>query len=263
MKILLAAKHHPEGRLKIGGVQSWMTTLAAEFRKMGHDATIWSPEFVRPKGPFDVGILSNASHTRCMAPQCAKVLGVSHGIIPDEKPIHGLSYAFTSEGVKRHWGGSGPVLRQPIDLGFWWQAEGTREGVVRFSYRAGLPFLESLCRDMGHSFKHVKSATPVQAREALHKAACVLATGRAAVEAMACGAPVAICDERNYQGPLVAYSIPSQMAENYSGRGGVVATRETVKAAIENAIRAGSQRRHVEAHHDSRKIAEQILCLLS
>lgn len=263
MRILLAAKHHPNGALKIGGVQSWMTTLAAEFRKMGHEAVIWSPEFARPKGVFDVGILSNASYTRCMARQCHKSIGVSHGIIPDEKPVSGLRYAFTSEGVKRHWGGSGEIVRQPIDLGFWWQAEGDREGVVRFSYRAGLPFVEALARDMGHSYRHVKSASPEQAREALLRAACVLATGRAAVEAMACGAPVAICDDRGYQGPLVAYSIPSQMAENYSGRGGVVATRETVKTAIENAMQAGSQRRHVEAHHDSRKVAEQVLCLLS
>jgi len=262
VRILFASKHNYGGKQPVGGVQSWSKTLGQEFVKLGYEVVFWEPRKPAPDGAFDAGIFANVAFTGKLMALCRKTLVVSHGIIEDEMPVGGDVVAYTSEGVKRHWGGAGPIIRQPIDLGFWWQAEAPRKGVVRYSYRDGLEFLGPLCDKMGLPYRHVRGVTHEQAREAMHGASCVLATGRAALEAMACGAPVAICDDRGYQPPLVAYSIPSQMAENYSGRGGVEANMETVRAAINNAMQAGCQRRHVETHHDSRKIAEQVLCLL-
>lgn len=263
MRILFASKHNHGGKLPVGGVQSWSKTLGQEFVRLGHEVSFWELGKDPPKGRFDLGILANLCHTAPIAPRCDKTLVVSHGIIDEEMPAGGDWQAFTSEGVKRHWGGKGFIIRQPIDLGFWVPGDKPRKGVIRYSYRKGLEFLGPLCDKLGMPFRHLPRVTHEQAREAMQGAQVVLATGRAALEAMACGAAVAICDDRGYQPPLVAYSIPSQMAENYSGRGGVEANMETVRAAIVNALQVGNMRRHVETHHDSRKIAEQIICFTS
>lgn len=258
MRILLAAKHPPGGSLPIGGVQTWIATIAAQLA--GHDVVTWGPEWPLPSGEFDIGILANTMHTGAALARCKRSLVVSHGIIPDEQPIGGDLHAFTSEGVKRHWGGTGPVIRQPIDLSFWTPGEG-RRALVRYSYRSGLVWLPQVAERLGLPFVHLRDVTHAQAREALRGAACVLATGRAALEAMACGVPVVICDDREYQGPLMSFAPAAQMMNNYSGRGGLAATRPDVERGIDEAMRFGSLRHHVETHHDAAKIAAEILCL--
>jgi hypothetical protein len=90
----------------------------------------------------------------------------------------------------------------------------------------------------------------------------VLATGRAALEAMACDVPVVICDHRSaYQGPLMDLDIDGSMTRNYSGRGGETPTIENVRAAIEHAIDSGGKREHVLKHHDVRHVVDQLLAM--
>jgi hypothetical protein len=263
MRILLAAKHAPDGRRKIGGVQSWCRTVAAELVKEGHEAVTWGPEQPLPSGWFDAGIVANAGDTGVAMEKCDRVLAVCHGIIPAEQPPAGVPVAFTSEGVRDHWGGTGPVIRQPIDLEFWSPADVPRRLLTRFSYRRGLDFLPAVARRLGLTFRHVASLSPVEARAVLRESACVLATGRAALEAMACGVPVVICDHRiAYQGPLLDPDPLGSMARNYSGRGGVKPTPESVAEAVQRAIGVGSLRGHVEAHHDTRKVTAELLGLL-
>ena len=264
MRILIAAKHPPGGKWAIGGVQSWCLTVATELRRIGHEVETWGPELPLTHKRFDAGIFANVAYTAKALPLCDKVLNVSHGIIPAEQPGHGLRHAFTSEGVKRHWGGCGQIIRQPIDLEFWSPAADRGQQLLRYSYRSGLPFVADIARDMGVNYAHLRQASHAHARQAMRESVCVLATGRAALEAMACGVPVLICDHRSsYQGPLVSYSPASQMLENYSGRGGMIATRETVEHGVKDAIRDGSLRAHVEMHHDARKVTAELLCLLS
>src|SRR5690606_6899005 len=116
MRILLAAKHAPQGRRPIGGVQSWCRTIAAELARLGHDVETWGPELPLPEGRFDAGVIANAGDTGVVVEKCDRVLAVCHGIIPAEHPPEGVPVAYTSEGVRAHWGGEGQVLRQPIDL---------------------------------------------------------------------------------------------------------------------------------------------------
>lgn len=262
MRILLAAKHPPGGKLPIGGVQSWMTTAGAEMERLGHEVAFWGPEWPLPAGRFDAGVVANATHTRAALARCGRVLVVSHGIVPDEAPA-GERVAYTSEGVRDHWKGDGPILRQPLDLAFWTPADAPRRFLTRFSYRRGLDFLPALAKRMGLQFRHVADLSPADARAVLRESAVVLATGRAALEAMACGAPVVICDDRRYQGPLLDPDTTGAMARNYSGRGGVVPTPENVAEAVQHATGVGSLRRHVEAHHDARAVTQQILELLT
>lgn len=262
MRVLLAAKHPPRGRLSIGGVQSWCATVGAELARLGHEVVFWGPEWRLPEGRFDAGIVANVPFTRAALPLCGRVLVVSHGIIPAEEPV-GELVAYTSEGVRDHWGGTGPVLRQPIGLDFWTPGEGGGRYLTRFSYRRGLDFLPRLAERMGLRFRHVASLSALEARAVLRSSACVLATGRAALEAMACGVPVVICDHRSaYQGPLLDPDTLGAMARNYSGRGGVTPTPGNVAEAVQHAIGRGSLRAHVEAHHDARKVTQEILALL-
>lgn len=262
MKVLLAGKYVPTGARPIGGVQSWIGTVAAAMRRSGHEVTVWGPEFGALRGRFDVGVIANTAHTGSAMAHCERTVVVSHGIIPDERPPDGVPVAFTSEGVRAHWGGSGPVIRQPIDLEFWRDAGKPRAGILRYSYRAGLPWLERVARDMGMGYQHLRSVSHERARDAMQSAACVLATGRAALEAMACGAPVVIIDHRAaYQGPLMDVDIATAMERNYSGRGGVPPSPNGVRRAITRAMEEGSLRAHVERHHNADQIAADLLRL--
>lgn len=265
MKILLAAKYIPSMNPR-GGVQSWIKTVAAELERMGHDVTQWCPQSAALSGRFDLGIIANTGRTRTAAFACDSVLNVSHGIINEERPYQAFSCAFTSEGVRSHWlsermGYDGPIIRQPIDLDFWKPLNGVdRFGIIRYSYRSGLDWLENVSDDLGHQYYHMKNVTHEQARHNMQRAACVLATGRAALEAMACGAPTVFVDHRSaYQDALADLFIDRQMKNNYSGRGGVVPTHENMREMILSAIRVGSMRQTVGHYHDVKMIVQKLL----
>ena len=262
MRILLAAKHPPGGALPIGGVQSWMDTVGEELRRLGHEVVAWGPEWAPIAGDFDLGILAHTRHTGEALAVCRRSMVVSHGVIPDEQPIGGDVQVFTSEGVREHWNGTGPVVAQPIDLGFWAPDEGSRGVFTRHSYRRGLEFLPTLAKQRGLQFVHLRTAGAGQVRDTLRQSRVVVATGRAALEAMACGAPVVIADDRPYQGPLLDPDTLGSRARNYSGRGGLRPTAENMNRAIDQAVQAGSLRSHVEAHHDARKIVQELLCCI-
>lgn len=263
MRVLLAAKHSPEG-WPIGGVQSWCRTVAAELCRVGHDVETWGAKTKAatnppPSGQYDLGIVANVESIRTVLPLCERVLVVSHGIIRDERPPEGMRAVYTSEGVRARWRGDGPVIRQPIDLDYWSPDGRERSGLVWYSYRRGLEWLGDVARNLGMPYRHLRDVTHDQAREVLRGARCVLATGRAALEAAACGASVVICDNRLYQGTLAATFGAPQMPHNYSGRGGVVPTPRIVTRLVEAAIAAGDMREHVREHHDVRAIVPQLL----
>lgn len=261
MRILLAAKHAPHGSRPIGGVQTWCRTVASELARRGHEVETWGPEQPVPVGVFDLGVIANVSDTGKVLEQCDKRVVVSHGIIPAEKPF-GAPVVYTSEEVRDYWDGMGAVLRQPIDLTFWspGPADTPRPYLTRFSYRAGLGFFPALAASMGLQGRHLRSADSRTVREVLRQSACVLATGRAALEAMACSVPVVLCDHRSaYQRPLMDLNIATAATRNYSGRGGVVPTSENVRAAITGSINRGSMRSHVEQHHNVVDIVDQLL----
>lgn len=257
MNILIAARHPPGGRLKIGGVQSWCQTVGDEMTRRGHDVTYWGPGEVL-NGFFDIGIFANVADTGPVMQFCRKTVSVCHGIIEPEKPPL-RNAAFTSEEVRDHWHGEGPVIRQPVDLDFWRPGSGEKRYLVRFSYRDGLEFVPYIATRMGLHYVHLKDSSPEACRKIIDQAACVLATGRAAVEAMAMGAPVVICDDRGYQEPLLDPDTSGSMTRNYSGRGGITPVVHVLRREIDKAIERGSLRGHVKDHHDVRDIADQLL----
>lgn len=264
MRILLAAKHAPHGSRPIGGVQSWCRTVCRELEQRGFDVETWGVDQSPPSGNFDLGIIANVGDTRRVVGQCKRVVVISHGIITAENPYqHDLRLVpvvFTSEEIRDHWNGVGFIVRQPIDLGFWTPKENKQIYLTRFSYRSGLKFIPGIARNMGLKYAHVRNLSSRGARDVIRKSACVLATGRAALEAMACGVPVVICDHRSsYQAPLIDLDITGAAKRNYSGRGGETPTPELVRGAIELSIRRGSMRRHVEENHGVAAITDQLL----
>lgn len=262
MRILLAAKHAPEGRQPIGGVQSWCRTVAAELRKRGYEAVTWGPEQVVPLGGFDVGIIANAIDANRALDLCGSVIGVSHGIIPAERPIL-ENTAYTSEEVRDHWMGTGPVIRQPIDTDFWSPENNTALFLTRFSYRRGLPYVKQMARSLKCKYRHVRSQTPEEARGIIRQSAAVLATGRAALESAATGTVTVLCDHRSaYMGPMLDTDFQGAMVRNYSGRGGIAPTPENVRQAIIEAQVKGSMRDHVLKHHKAAHVVDQLLELL-
>lgn len=257
MHVLLAAKHPHGSSLAVGGVQSWTREVAAEFRRLGHEVVFWGPEWRLPQAEFDLGVLANLPHTGAAEKLCRRVVKVSHGVIPDEKG--GPGYLATSEEVQAKWGCAG-VIRQPLDLDFWSPGDEPRTLLTRHSYRQGLTFLPGLAGPLGLRFAHLRHEAPERVRDTLRRSAVVVATGRAAVEAMACGAAVVIADDRKYQGPLFDPDPVGAMTRNYSGRGGRPATRSELQLGIGRAIQRGCLRAHAERHHNVREIVRELLC---
>lgn len=258
MRILLAAKFVPSGPRPIGGVQSWIATVRAELERRGHAVTEWQPGFPAP-APCDLGVLANWTLTGHLQSLCRRVVNVSHGIIPPEAPGPADVTVYVSEGVRAHWRGAGEILRQPIDLAFWTPGESPRQReAVRFSYRHTETPCAEAAAALGLSYRHLCNVTPAEARAALRSAGVVFASGRAALEAMACGAPVVICDHRaSYQGPLMDTDLGRQMANSYSGRGGWTPTPGGLVKAAREAL---PRRDWVETHHDAARVVDRLLC---
>lgn len=262
MRILIASKRRPDtpGR-RNGGVQTWVSTVAAELHKRGYGVEVADRYNVLTQ-TFDVGIFANSSYTAPLANLCKRSILVTHGIVPDEAPGESFGKVmYTSEEVRDHWepGRVGGIIRQPIDLNFWKPRPVKRKFLLRVAGRSGLPMLFDVASALETPFRHLRNFDPEEARRVIRQSVCVLASGRAAVEAMACGIPVVICDARHYQGPLMDLDILGSMGRNYSGRGGVKPTHENVEAAVVRAIAKGSLRSHVEQHHDVVDIVDQLL----
>ena len=260
VRVLIAARHPPGGKLLIGGVQSWCLTVGEELIRLGHEVTFWGPH-TRIDGMYDIGILANICDTRPALKMCLRHLTICHGIIPAEKsPVKDV--AFTSEEVRDFWHGDGPIIRQPINLAFWRERSAEKRFLLRFSYREGLDFVPDIAKELGFEYLHIRNASQAEARDAINQSACVIASGRAACEVMACNVPVVICDDRTYQEPLLDTDTIGSMQRNYSGRGGIRPDRQNMRDAIQSAINDGGLRAHVERHHDVKKITEELLCLL-
>lgn len=263
MKILMAGKFVPTGTNPIGGLQSWIKTVRAELERRGHHVDEWQPG-MSLAGVYDLGIFANLELTKPGLSHCNDIVCVSHGIIDAEKPIKGVGrQIFTSEGVRDHWGVDGEVVRQPIDLDFWSVDPSVkREWVSRYSYRTAPIIGDQVAKVLRMKYRHLKDLTHEQARQALRESMLVFASGRAALESMACGTPTVIYDNRSaYQGELVGPYLEQQMRNNYSGRGGKANPDPAFLVwRSREEIAEGEPRKWVEKHHDVKSIVEKIVC---
>ena len=258
MHVLIGSKRAPgrKGR-RDGGVQTWVSTVRDELLRLGHAVSVCDA-VILPTTNCDAAILSNPRYSKYMASLATRVTYVCHGIVEDERPEQ--NSVFTSEQVAAHWQQRGPVIRQPLDLDYW-SPSGERDPnlIVRYANRNGLTEMPQTLD--GYEYKHLRNVDHGEARKWLRRAGCVLATGRAAIEAMACGAPVIICDNRPYQGPLMhTGTLWDAMRANYSGRGGSVPNRRNILEQVELCIGTGQVYRDwVCKYHDVRRVVPLLL----
>ena len=155
------------------------------------ECAVWGVDHDENKR-YDVGIIANAGATRRAIGRCDRHVNISHGIVDDEMPGDGRLICTSAE-VADRWGG-GVVINQPIDTDYWYDAGEDRRGLVFYSYRAPDAFsLPAVADALGVPFLWLRNVRHSQARKVLRRAALVCASGRAALEAMACGAPTLIC----------------------------------------------------------------------
>lgn len=262
MRVLFAAKHPPAGGVAFGGVASWIKTLQKELTERGHECATWGPAKPAPQKRVDVGILANTESTGVAAGFCDQVLQISHGVVAAERPHLDAKTAFTSEEVRAFWDGRGEIIPQPIDLDFWRPDERPRDTLLFYSYRAPSSLgLEAAAEGMGLKFVWARDESAESARELMRSAAVVCASGRAALEAMACGAKTLVCDWRPYNaGPLVCQDFDTARRNNYSGRGGVdVASVDMLALLMETQARDDDPRAYVRRFHDARTVADLIM----
>lgn len=234
--------------------------MISQLTERGHQCSIWGPEFSAISGRYDLAIIANANFTDYAAGAWNSAINICHGIVSDERPSDQFKTFYTSEEVRAHWGGKGSILRQPIDLQFWNPATEARRRFVFYSYRAENVFgLDALAKELGLDFVWLKNVEAKEARACLQGAALACASGRAALEAMACGAPTMICDWRGYNGrPLVCPNMDKARAYNYSGRGGVSPSDIDMGKLARETMTFQRPREYVECWHDADKVVDQL-----
>ncbi|MHC5034181.1 MAG: glycosyltransferase family protein [Planctomycetota bacterium] len=262
MNVLLAARTHAG----IGGSQSWNWTVRRELERRGHHVDAWDYLRLQKPGlgePCDLAIVQHAQLWSGNSWNCPTI-NVCHGIIDMERPEPGFDhYVYVSEEARSHWGTGLHIIRQPIDLDFWSPCtpESAEPTIYRHSHYGGMEWLPGLASDMGFRFTHGTNLPPLDARAAIRQASVVVSSGRGALEAMACGVPTIIADDRPYGSDHAMMCVDCHgMRTSYSGRGGVPATRESMKREIE--IRFGEPidwRSGVAELHDASMIVDQLL----
>lgn len=263
--VLIAGLHpavHTQGK---GGVWSWQQAVAAAFRRRGVSTHLWTPR-ASLAPVYDLGIINEpVLGWKGVAARCRRVVFVCHGRNPAEKPAAAPT-VYTSPEVRDFWGAdkSAPIVRQPIDLGFWSPPErdDARQPVlVAYSNYAPADWnLASHAAAAGLSFERARGLSHEEARDLFRRAGCVLAAGRGALEAMACGAPTLIGDWRAYDGPP-RYDPDTDRAEarNYSARGGPLIDHG-LPAAIRAAMDGDRDRhwRRIADRHDADRIIDEL-----
>lgn len=244
----------------IGGVQTWMDTMDRALTDMGFEVTLWSPHDPIPDRTFDYHVMA---HRAGLDIKAAKRIGISHGIIREEKPASGIPYIATSEEVRDHWELEGPILRQPIDLGLW-QPHFFKydRKVIHFDYRSECDLARKAAGKLGFKYERITNQDQRGCYTKIGDAEVVLATGRAALEASAMGRPVLIYANSPFYGRAVDPCYKSAMRHNYSARGGCRIGLNDLALCISQAIERGGWRSQVVEHHDHRKIAAQLVEIL-
>ena len=154
---------------------------------------------------------------------------------------------------------TGEVIRQPIDLDFWKPQRLLKNKITRYSYRTGTTHCELASKELGLPYHHMHDVDHEQARDVINSSHLVFATGRAALEAMACDVPTVIYDHRDaYQPPLMGHSLADEMQNSYSGRSGFNPSLQKVVAQCKFALEQKRWREWVAIHHDVKKIVDQL-----
>lgn len=237
-----------------GGSATWARTVKYVLRELGMLA--------EHHQPADLVISSH----RCNVQRGVPNVHVCHGIVEHERPDPGATVnVAVSEEVRDYWGLK-HVVRQPIMHSFW-EHDGSEVEplIVRWSNYGGLSWLPSVM-PKGFEYQHVHGVTMDDGKAAMQKAALVIATGRAALEAASMGKEVLLLDHRPYAGTQYGGVLSQRWGvakrTNYSGRGGLEWSPGVVQQDLQDALgfRSAEQLRgQVMGIHDPHQIVRELL----
>lgn len=240
------------------GSESYLETVSAELRRLGHDVTFYSPscgqlaDRLRERGfevvddagrlPRDLDVI-HGQHTNALArvrehhPAVPLVFAAHSWVISIEDPIAELgasAYVAFNELTRRRLAahvataGSEIVrLTQPIEVSF---ADGVRDPVATIPRRAVAVSrrmttvtdrLSRACADHGIDFRRIGSSDSesVDARLDMLEADIVFAMGRTALEGMAAARAVMVVDETSFGGWVDTSSYAALEADGFTGLG--------------------------------------------
>lgn len=190
----------------LGGVQTWTRTVSDAIRKLGYECKTYDINAPNIPGA-DIYIIAHNTILKKHIKQGVPATLIVHGVIPKlERPVYGASrYFAVSEETQQFTDKLGfnctRIVRNPIDtdrFGF----VGCRkrpEKVVINNYRRTLPFIDDLKKRFDVYELNASNQTD-DVKSIIKDADIVIATGRAAYEAMAMGKNVIISGEGNYRG---------------------------------------------------------------
>lgn len=274
-----------------GGMQTYILTLAPHLERLGHDVTLYSPEagsvaeLARSRG-LRVSRLETE-----LPPSCDAVLSgdaVSALVMADRFPeavrgivVHGgdfdlhlpprheavVSFAVAMNAVVQRrveaTAAAPPVirLRQPIEIAHFYPAGPVREEAERVlllgNYLSGprRDALASVCEQAGIAWRQVGAAAEIALDPwpAILEADIVVAQGRAAIEAMACGRAVWVFGPSGGDGWVTEDTYAAIEADGFRGRssGALADVGAFGRALEEYRPRMGEANRELAVLHHS------------
>jgi len=287
MKILIAI-HTFFGNGRAGGTETWATTMQAELERTGHtveitDSTSRSCVSTITGAPIDTPDMALVAHNTCLAQlkhiDCTKIL-TCHGVLPQlEQPRRGADiYVAVSEEVQAHMhqrGYEATVIRNPIDCerfkpddrelprvpgGVWFYSRYVGDAGETCA-QAFAPICYTY-RAPGHGGHVGQLAVP----DVMNDQDLVIAIGRSAYEAAACGRNLIVGDYNGFDGFATPESMLEFRKNNCSGRRyGIHYTPEELRQIAErnyDPAMGARLREYILENNDVRKIARQYLELI-
>lgn len=205
---------------------------------------------------------------------CKRIFQICHGLGQSERPHPDMDhYIAVSEEVFDNLDVEPKTLiRNPINFDIFrplYQPNNKVYTLAHVSNYKSIPGLSELCDKLGITFLRVKNDP--EPWRAMNKADLVVALGRSALEAMACGREVLIYGNRGYMAEPYCDGLASERYYasrmcNFSGRGlGAVVDLDGLETIIrdQRSLQADGEKclNYVSQHHDSNQIIKQILAL--
>lgn len=271
LRILITNNH----LVRMGGTETWVLTMVKELAR-DHELFVFThqkgvvSDLLKPYLTDNPPIcdLALINHRSCMHLEAHVKVFTSHGAFHElEQPIEGADfYVAVSEEIARKYG-IGRIIRNPIDtkalLPTTPIAAQPRKALAIVSDSA-FPVIREACSRLG-----IEVVRPTREKfsipELANQVDLVFSLGRGALEAMSCGRPVIIFDDRDYTQGADGYLNDFSVREcNYSGR--YFGRKFDVDGLVEEILKfdpadGAANRDYVVKHHDVVRIADSYLAL--